>query len=156
FGLASHESWYRCLQIADSWAWLPMNASLLGAISRTFTENPYFLEAATWSPRQVQLAFVGLAAVIGLATLIRAAGDRGPGVEDRSFALLLVTAILICPLGWSYYFWLPLGPVLAVMQQWHRSNPPLSCQARWGRFIFWVGFGGLFWPIQLNTIGQYS
>jgi hypothetical protein len=156
FGIANYQSWRQCLQLADSWAWLPMNASLLGAISRTFSETAYFTEAALWSPWTIQLTFLALASLIALVTLVTTAGDSSSAEVDRSFALLLVTSILLCPLGWVYYFWLPLGPIVAVLTHWKRHGSPGDGRARWGRVVFWTAFAGIFWPIQCNELGQYS
>lgn len=156
FGVANHLSWYGRLELAGDWAWLPMNASLLGAIRRTFADNPLFTEAATWSAMNIQLAFVGLGGAIGLASLAGAARDSKPGEVDRNFALLIVASILLCPLGWAYYFWLPLGPVIAVMHEWRRGSVPVERRQRWGRAVFWIAVAGLFWPVQFNTLGQQS
>jgi hypothetical protein len=146
----------RCLDSADSWAWLPMNASLLGMFSRTFSATPYFTEATTWSAEDIQRVFVMVGGVMALASLLVVWRDRGPGEVDRSFALLLVASILLSPLGWAYYFWLPLGPILAVVLAWRREGLDGAVGGRVGRCIFWIGLAGLFWPLQLFKLGQCS
>jgi hypothetical protein len=156
FGVGNHQSWYQRLGIAGSWAWLPMNASLLGMISRTFCESPYFTEAASWTAGEIQFAFFGLGGVIALISLASAGLDRGPGEVDRSFALLLVASIVLCPLGWNYYFWLPLGPVLGVVLEWKRRAARHGQTIHVGRIKFWIVCAGMFWPVQLNQLGQQS
>ncbi len=42
FGPANHHSWLRVLSQADSWAWLPLNASLYGTLNRVLMKNPAF------------------------------------------------------------------------------------------------------------------
>jgi hypothetical protein len=156
FGIENHRSWLRCLESADSWAWLPMNASLLGMLSRTLSTTPYFCEAGAWGAEQIQCVFMTVGGVIAVASLIVVWRDRGAEEVDRSFALLLVASILVSPLGWAYYFWLPLGPVLAVVLAWRREGLDGAVGSRVGRCIFWAGLAGLFWPLQLFKLGQSS
>src|SRR5262249_24416122 len=104
----------------------------------------------------IQRVCLCLGGIIGLVSLYRAGRDSGPGEVDRSFSLLIVTSILLCPLGWVYYFWLPLVPVLAVVQRWKRSDAPSGRSARWGQVVFWIASAGLLWPVQLNALGQES
>jgi hypothetical protein len=156
FGIDNHLSWQRGLGSADSWAWLPMNASLLGMLSRTFSENLYFTEVAILPPSTIRTAFFVLGATIALISLYVTTRDSSPIEVDRSQALLLTTSIMLCPLGWAYYFWLPLGPVTALVLDWKRRSVGESARKSHGRPIFWIAFVGLFWPIQLNSLGQYS
>ena len=44
------------------------------------------------------------------------ARDRSPEAVDRSFAGVLLTSLLISPLGWVYYLWLVAGPAAALWQ----------------------------------------
>ena len=101
---------------ADSWAWLPMNASLFGiwaAASRQSRDS----SLAELDPGAVRVIWLGPGhagrpgGVIGLAH--RPFENR----IDRAFGLLLVSALLLSPLGWTYYFWLPLRPDCQRWQQ---------------------------------------
>jgi alpha-1,2-mannosyltransferase len=154
FGTETHLSWSRGLNVAVTWAWLPLNASLEGMLQRTFRENLYFTHIATLSPHDIRLLSMGLSGVIALLTLIASKRDSSPTEVDRSFALLLTASVMLCPLGWAYYFWLPLGPTVALMAAWKRQGAPVGWPAVWSRRLFWIGFAGLFCPIQLLGLGQ--
>jgi hypothetical protein len=154
FGLESHLSWYRGLNVAVTWAWLPLNASLGGMLHRTFTENLYFTHAATLSAHDLRMLTIGLSGMAALLTVIFAWRDRSPLEVDRSFALLLTASVMLCPLGWAYYFWLPLGPTLALVTAWRRQGTPMGWRAIWSRRLFWIAFAGLFIPIQFLHVGQ--
>jgi hypothetical protein len=58
-------------------------------------------------------ALIVAVAFVLLVTLAVVARDRGQPV-DRSFALLLLCALLVSPLGWMYYLWLAAGPLAAL------------------------------------------
>src|SRR5262249_47731424 len=63
-----------------------------------------------------------------------------------------VASVLLCPLGWTYYYWLPLGPMLALMVAWRQERS--AGTAGWGRLLFCVALPGLFWPVQLTSLFQ--
>ncbi|HZT82978.1 MAG TPA: glycosyltransferase family 87 protein, partial [Gemmataceae bacterium] len=153
FGVGSHLSWYGKLGISDGWAWFPLNASLFGALNRTFTPTHFFTPLAVAAPEHLRLVFLGLGAVIGLLTVWSAARDDGPGGLDRAFALLVVASVLLCPLGWTYYFWLPLGPMAAVLLEWRRQRQA-PAPAPWHRRLVWLALLGVFWPVQLVAVLQ--
>jgi hypothetical protein len=48
--------------------------------------------------------------------------DDTESAIDRAFALLLVAAQLLSPLGWVYYLWLPAGPIAALAVRRSRSD----------------------------------
>jgi hypothetical protein len=154
FGFDSHLSWYRGLNMAVTWAWLPLNASLEGMLQRTFAENLYFVHAATLSTHDLHLLSIVLGAVLALVTLLFAWRDCSPLELDRSFALLLTASVMLCPLGWAYYFWLPLGPTLVLITAWMRKGAPVGWREIWSRRLFWVAVAGLFCPIQILRLGQ--
>jgi hypothetical protein len=142
FGLANHVSWYRGLGVAVTWSWLPLNAALAGMLSRTFSESASFTPVALLAAESIRALTLALSALIGALTLGMAARDHSPQEVDRSFALLLVVAVLLCPLGWTYYYWLPLGPVLA-LRVWKRDGAE-GRTGLWGHRLFWLVFPGLF------------
>lgn len=152
FGVESHRSWRAALGVADSWAWLPMNASVTGFFSRCFSETTYFEPLWPVPAEGIRLATLAVSAGLALLTLIVPARDNSPEAVDRSLALLLTASVLLCPLGWTYYFWLPLGPAAALVLAWRRR--PATGMTLWGRRLFWIAFVGLFWPIQLTGLFQ--
>jgi hypothetical protein len=115
FGRATYETWIATLAGAD-WYWLPMNASLRGPFARALTDNPaylHFADAPVLAALLWRIAFVVLATlVLGLAAL-----DKREGGRDRTMALLLVSAIFLSPLGWTYYLWWTLPPLAAVLKR---------------------------------------
>src|SRR5207247_183245 len=95
---------------------------------------------------------------------------------DRDFALLLLSSLLISPLGWAYYLWLPLGPLVALAASWWPKTgsagfqpacrqdvgaTPNTCGAgfqpayrRWRDGLLLVGITGLLWPFFATDIFQ--
>ncbi len=155
FGVQSHREWVAFLAGVD-WTWLPMNASLVGLLSRLLTVGPAFAPLAT-APGLVKPLWVGLAGAVGLATLIVVAKDETESSVDRSFALLLLAALLISPLGWTYYLWLPLGPIVALGSLWWgepgRTRPDRAAPPRW---LLWLAAPGFFLPTFLTLTFQPS
>jgi hypothetical protein len=98
-----------------------MNASLRAPITRALTVNPaypHFVDAPALAALVWRTAFVVLSTLV----LAIAALDRRDGWRDRGMALLLVSAIFLSPLGWTYYVWWTLPPLLAVLWQHPRSK----------------------------------
>jgi hypothetical protein len=120
FGVETYRTWLDTLASAD-WSWVPMNASLRAPITRALTVNPaypHFADAPALAALVWRIAFVVLCTVV----LAIAALDRRDGWRDRGMALLLVSAIFLSPLGWTYYLWWTLPPLLAVLLQNPRSK----------------------------------
>lgn len=140
FGLDNHRTWLAGVGSSDAWVWWPNNASLMAALARTFSENAMF-EAVTALPMStVKLLWVLLGGLMGLATLVVAIRGRNALRTDRAHALLLTGCVLFSPLGWNYYFWLPLAPLLVVLVGWLCETPqegpaPGVRQARWTLLI---------------------
>ncbi len=118
FGPESHHSWLRVLSRADSWAWLPLNASLYGLLSRTLTKTPLYTPIVALDPGLVRLAWLVLGIPVGFVALLRVLTNSSSHGTDRAFAILLVSALILSPLGWIYYFWLPVGPIAAMARDW--------------------------------------
>jgi hypothetical protein len=116
FGLDAHRSWLGALGSVD-WAWVPMNGSVLGFLARGLTETPFYSPLIS-APSLVTPIWATAALIIGVLTL--AASATGPPRRpiDHAFALLMLGALLISPLGSVYYLWLPLGPLLAIWASW--------------------------------------
>jgi hypothetical protein len=120
FGLEAYESWGRTLAGTD-WPWAAMNGSILGVLVRSAAESPYYTPVVL--ARQLIRPIWMIGALTTLITTIWiAARDRTPLGVDRGFALLLVGALLVSPLGWVYYLWLPVGPILALAVAWRLSD----------------------------------
>jgi Glycosyltransferase family 87 len=158
FGFVNHQSWYGVLGLAGDWAWLPLNASLRGMLDRTLMDTPYFDPPVILAAEQVRLAWVVLGLVIAGVTLAAVRKDDSPAGVDRALGLLLVASILLCPLGWTYYFWLPLGPVMAVVLSWYRQSAaePVPCGRRWPRRLWWAALPGLCLPVHYTEMFQPS
>jgi len=99
FGVAAHTDWLGALR-AVSWTWGAMNASLLGIVTRALTVTPYHvpLAVAPWLVPPIWLAATSLIVVLLVRRLRHASIDEGWG-------LLAMAALLVSPLGWTYYLW---------------------------------------------------
>ena len=67
FGWHNHVSWIQRLAVAESWAWLPMNASLMGMVTRLFTESIWYVPLASLSADTLRLLWLGIGGTLGLA-----------------------------------------------------------------------------------------
>ena len=113
FGISPHLAWIEKISQIN-WHWAGMNGSLWGILSRALTENPMyqivypgdFLIYPTW---------IILSACCGGITLYVSFNDSSPRNIDRLFTILIASAIFISPLGWTYYFFLLLGPLTALL-----------------------------------------
>jgi dolichol-phosphate mannosyltransferase len=137
-GWDNHLSWRARLASSEGWAWLPMNASLMGMLTRTLTESMWYVPLAHLPPRGAWLLWLGIGGSLGVLTLL--ATSRGTRVADvdADFSLLLAASILFCPLGWVYYVWLVLPPLVVTMA---------AGQARWPRWLLGVVIVAAIWPI---------
>jgi hypothetical protein len=149
FGIGAHESWLQALGSAE-WAGHHMNASLLGALSRVFDASPEY--AALWSvgtDRVRGLWLLGSIAVGATTLMATIRGSDSRHAVDYAFALLIIAALLISPLGWVYYLWLMAGPMAAQFVAW-RDEP-----REWvSNGLFWVAAAGLMWPLGAAVIAQ--
>ena len=159
FGWEAHRSWIAQLS-AVSWEWVAMNASVLGFLKRVLAPSLYY-EPLLEAPGLVAPVWLLLSGTIGVVTLAVAAADSGDRAVDRAFALLLLAALLISPLGWTYYWWLALGPMVAVVASWRGRDAggersPASNSGRWRRALLLVAVPGLIWPLPATIAFQPS
>jgi hypothetical protein len=70
FGLDAHRDWLRALDATD-WAWAAMNGSLLGILSRTLGESPYYAPAARL-PHLIEPIWRVCALIAGMVTVLAA------------------------------------------------------------------------------------
>jgi alpha-1,2-mannosyltransferase len=159
FGLEAHAAWLRELS-SIHWLSANTNASVLGFLARIFTENPHFspLVLAPGLVRPLWLFVAGLIGVLTFApTLFTTSTAR---TIDRDFALLLLAALLISPLGWTYYFWLPVGPLVAVTASWWLDREPAATSvlylSRWRGGLVLAALPGLVWPFFATDLFQPS
>ena len=150
FGVQNSLSWYRALSQSGDWAWAEMNASAFGFFRRVFDTQP-IAPPVLVKPQLVKL-WMAAAGVIGGVTLVVAATDKSSSAVDRAFAMLLIAALLISPLGWIYYMTVVAGPVAAVVfePRPHGRHGWLSIG------IGTVAAVGLLWPHPLLGAFQPS
>jgi hypothetical protein len=123
-----------------------MNASLWGVFARSFRPNPFCAPLLEVSSPTLKLAWLALVGLLGLFTLVIAVTDRSPERVDRAFALLMVGSLLFSPLGWVYYLFLPMGPVVTVVASWWRG-PATGPLAVWRWRLLALALPGLFFPV---------
>jgi len=154
FGWDAHRSWIAGLS-AVTWEWVAMNASLLGFLKRVLAPSAYYAPLLD-APGLIGPVWLVLCAAVGLVTLTIAATDSSDHTVDRSFAVLLFAALLISPLGWTYYWWLALGPMVALVAAWNplAQGTTLSSMARWRRALLLVAVPGLIWPLPATVAFQ--
>jgi alpha-1,2-mannosyltransferase len=153
FGMEAHEGWGRALAGTD-WPWAAMNGSLLGMLSRSLRPSPYFTPA--WlAPELVRPLWLTGALAILSSTLWVSVRDRSDSSVDRGYALLLLGSLLVSPLGWVYYLWLPLGPVAALAAAW-ASRRVTDRLLGWRNLILGLAVPGLVCPLILTTALQPS
>ena len=157
FGVDAHRSWLRALSSPD-WAWAAMNGSILGLLTRTLSESPYYspLLSAPGLITPIWLAAAGLA---GMLTMVAAASRPTDPNVDRDFALLSLASQLISPLGWVYCLWLPVGPLAALIATWRRERESEGIRsvpflARWRDRFLLLATPGLVWPLFGTTLFQ--
>jgi alpha-1,2-mannosyltransferase len=151
FGVEAHEAWGRALAGTD-WPWAAMNGSLLGVLRRTLGPSPYFTPVSLDS-ELIRIMWRAGALMILIATIWLASRDRSTQAVDRSFALLLLGALLVSPLGWVYYLWLPVGPLVALGLTWLRGS---RSAARVRNALVTCALPGLACPLILVTAWQPS
>ena len=135
FGIDVHSKWLHSLDASSAWNWAPMNASIAGIISRAFAPSPPFFPIAVL-PRFLKVVWFLAVGLSILLTGMAVVKNPFPSSIDRDFALLLVAALLISPLGWIYYLWLPLGPIAALVAAAWQSRS-VSLDARGSRSRKW-------------------
>jgi hypothetical protein len=148
-GVSGYWSWLS--QLASvTWAWRGPNASILGILTRSLSENPYYTPVAVATELVFPLWFPLVAIVAGVS-LAAVRLDHDPSAVDRAFAILLSAALLISPLGWIYYLWLALGPVAALAIAWNRETArdgydPGAGAVQWRQRLLALAVPGLMWP----------
>jgi alpha-1,2-mannosyltransferase len=140
-GPGSYGSWLSQLASVH-WAWRGANASILGTLTRSLSQNPHFTPFIV-APDLVFRIWLPAVAIVGVLTLVAVTFDRTESAVDRAFALLIAAALLISPLGWFYYLWLGLGPFGALALNWRAGT---SRVGRWRQGFLSLAVPGLVWP----------
>lgn len=151
FGFDVHLSWLRAISASSDWTWASMNASVLGFLSRALDMGPHFTPMVN-APHLVKPFWLIAAGIIFVLTMATTVIRPHTFSLDRDFALLLVAALLISPLGWVYYLWLPLGPVIGLVAASSRYNSKdwivnNSGKLRWRNGLLLGGMLLLFVPL---------
>lgn len=116
FGWAPYAGWLRVLGQVD-WTFVPMNASIQGTLARTLSGGRMFVPLIE-APAVVTPLAALLSGLVGVSALVLCTRDRSAEAIDRAFAGLLLTALLVSPLGWMYYIWLAAGPLAVLWLRW--------------------------------------
>jgi alpha-1,2-mannosyltransferase len=124
FGVANQLAWLRELSGVD-WAWLPMNASVGGFLSRTLGPSPVFASIANVAAAVKPVAAIAMFVMLGVTTRATAI-DQSRHSVDRAFMGFTLAALLVSPLGWIYYVWILAGPALAVWLDRSLTTSPAS------------------------------
>ncbi|HKI34971.1 MAG TPA: glycosyltransferase 87 family protein [Gemmataceae bacterium] len=150
FGGDNHVSWRGRLAISEGWAWLPMNASLMGMLTRLFTESVWYTPLAILPTGLVWLLWVGIGGALAVLTLAATGRGDTPAGVDQDFCLVLLASVLFCPLGWVYYLWLALPPLVALLARgW--ADPARRPRRRWLWAVMLLAF---IWPPTMTRLLQ--
>lgn len=145
FGDGVHQQWQAALRDdVPRWGWLYVNASIFAPWMRAFGPSPAFAHAI--APRFAVAAALACSLIIAIVTVYRV---RRTDDLDREWTTMWLAALLISPLGWTYYLWFATGPLGgAILHAW-RNRPAL----KWPL----LALGGCFiLPLSVVLIGQPS
>lgn len=93
-----------------SWPWVALNASVWAPWARIFGEAPYYVPVVDSATMRLACTALG-GAIVAVGTTWALGRTRS---RDCGWALCVVAALLLSPLGWTYYGWLAIPPLLAV------------------------------------------
>lgn len=116
FGKQVHLQWIEKLGVIN-WYWAPMNGSILGFLTRTFSQNLLFSPLIE-IPDLITALWLILGGAVGALTCCLIYFDKTEQAVDRAFLALLLAALLISPLGWQYYVFFSLGPLSNMIYIW--------------------------------------
>lgn len=147
FGPGAYGEWLQQLPRIN-WSAHYLNASIMGVLQRTLGRSSYAV--FTRAPDVVLPLTACVGAVVGAFTLARVARPRRhPQGTDADWAVLLLAALLMSPLGWNYYLWIAVWPVAALAS--HRA--PWRVPTRWDLWLL-PGLAGWWWWGSMTRWGQ--
>lgn len=111
FGEAAHRAWLEQLATV-TWAEHYLNASILGLIERSLSRAQWPQTPAIQWPWLAGLLWILVAVPVALATAARVRHLA----HDRQLLLVTIAALLLSPLGWIYYGWFLLPPLVATVK----------------------------------------
>jgi alpha-1,2-mannosyltransferase len=120
FGPGAYRSWLGVATSVD-WLWGPMNGSLGALIARAFGGSVAFVPLVD-ARDLIPAATVVVSAAVAAFGIWRFSLSPATG-EDVAFAGLIMTALLVSPLGWMYYLALLAGPAVALWASRSRPMP---------------------------------
>lgn len=145
FGTGIYQQWQSVLaNHVPTWGWLYVNASASAPWARAFAPSPVFQHIS--SPL---LAVSGPLVCSALIATVTAWRLRRNDDTDLVWAILWTAALLISPLGWTYYLWWTTGPLGAAILHGWRHRPAL----RWPLVAIAACF---VLPLNITIIGQPS
>jgi hypothetical protein len=149
FGTGAYHEWFDQLSRV-TWGPHYMNASVFGLAERLLGRT--FVAGFGQYPGIKAAALVVVVPAILATTLAAAArAGRDAAGTDRAWAVLLLAALLVSPLGWVYYLWIVLWPVAAAIahaQPWSRRH--------WRDALLIPGLAGWLWFRRSAAWGQPS
>jgi alpha-1,2-mannosyltransferase len=147
FGVEAHQQWLHTLRTIH-WAGVDRNISILGFLIRMSSHNPS-VAPLSQTPNAIEWLWIVLSGLVGLFTFGASLHEATPKAIDRQFALMILAALLISPLSWPYYWWLPLGPFVALAVTWRQDQQrplPVSFPVYLRNIFLCLALPGLFWP----------
>jgi hypothetical protein len=130
-GADSYRGWVHELGSTRS-HWHELNASILALATRALDPSERFPALVTM-PGLVRPIWLALSAVIVLVTAWEFRHRRD---VDAEWAAVILAALLLSPLGWSYYGSVAAGPLAATWRQ--RRGTLLARAGLWAAWIPWV------------------
>jgi hypothetical protein len=128
-----------------------MNLSLRGTAERLFAGGGPLAAVFEAPTLVVPASWIAVALVAGTTAWRIWPGARGDNDVDRTFALLLVAALLVSPLGWIYYLPLATPPLLALAHRGAFVGPGVTRVA-----LALAALACLYVPVQVTENAQPS
>jgi hypothetical protein len=145
FGRGIHLEWQAVLRAdVSTWGWLFLNASSAAPWMRAFGPSPAFSHIENTA--LMGTAALGSAAAVAGVTAWRL---RRSTDVDLSWSVLWTAALLISPIGWTYYLWWAAGPLGAALILTWQTRPGV-------RPLLGVVAACFILPLPLLFIGQPS
>jgi hypothetical protein len=108
FGAGAYREWVEQLSRV-TWAPHYMNASVFAVAERVLGRTTIPGLDLSTIPKAVLLG-VAIALILSLTLAVAPRTSAGEAGTDRAWAVLLLGALLVSPLGWVYYLWIALWP----------------------------------------------